>query len=331
MAQVYYDKDANLDVLKGRKVAIIGYGSQGHAQAQNLRDSGAEVIVSDLPGTDNWNKAIQDGFKPMSASEASAQGNIIQILTEDEVQPKVYKNEVEKNLTKGKTLLFSHGFNIHYGQIVPPADVDVIMVAPKGPGHLVRRVYTEGAGVPALIAIQQDHSGKAKQTALAYAKGIGATKVGVLETTFKEETETDLFGEQAVLCGGTTALVQAGFETLVEAGYQPEIAYFECLHELKLIVDLMYEGGISWMRYSISNTAEYGDYSRGPRVISEDVRDEMWAILEEIQSGEFAREWILENVANRPVFNASRRNAKEAFIEEVGAKLREMMPYLKRK
>ena len=331
MAKVYYDKDAKLDVLKGRTVAIIGYGSQGHAQAQNLRDSGVDVIVSDLPNTPNWKQAVKDGFKPMSASDASAQADIIQILTEDEVQPKVYKNEVEKNLKKGKTLLFSHGFNIHYGQIVPPADVDVIMVAPKGPGHLVRRVYTEGAGVPALIAIYQDASGKAKETALAYAKGIGAMKVGVLETTFKEETETDLFGEQAVLCGGTTALVTAGFETLIEAGYQPEIAYFECLHELKLIVDLMYEGGISWMRYSISNTAEYGDYTRGPRVINDDVREEMWQILEEIQSGEFAREWILENAANRPVFNAARRNAKEHMIEQVGAKLREMMPYLKKK
>ena len=331
MAKVYYDRDAKLDVLKGRTVAIIGYGSQGHAQAQNLRESGVDVIVSDLPNTPNWKQAVKDGFKPMSASDASAQADIIQILTEDEVQPKVYKNEVEKNLKKGKTLLFSHGFYIHYGQIVPPADVDVIMVAPKGPGHLVRRVYTEGAGVPALIAIYQDASGKAKETALAYAKGIGAMKVGVLETTFKEETETDLFGEQAVLCGGATALVTAGFETLVEAGYQPEIAYFECLHELKLIVDLMYEGGISWMRYSISNTAEYGDFTRGPRVINDDVREEMWQILEEIQSGEFAREWILENAANRPVFNAARRNAKEHMIEQVGAKLREMMPYLKKK
>ncbi len=289
-----------------------------------------DVIVSDLPGTENWNQAIKDGFTPVSAAEASAKGDIIQILTEDEVQPKVYKNEVEPNLTQGKTLLFSHGFNIHFGQIVPPANVDVIMVAPKGPGHLVRRVYTEGAGVPALIAIQQDASGKAKDTALAYAKGIGATKVGVLETTFKEETETDLFGEQAVLCGGCTALVQAGFETLVEAGYQPEIAYFECLHELKLIVDLMYEGGMSYMRYSISNTAEYGDYTRGPRVVNEDTKDEMWEILSEIQSGEFAKEWILENQANRPTFNASRREAKESLIEEVGTKLREMMPYLKK-
>lgn len=331
MAKVYYDQDANLDLLKGRKVAIIGYGSQGHAQAQNLRDSGVDVIVSDLQGTANWDQAIKDGFKPVSASEASKLGDIIQILTEDEVQPKVYKSEVEPNLTPGKTLLFSHGFNIHFVQIVPPTNVDVIMVAPKGPGHLVRRVYTEGAGVPALIAIYQDASGKAKETALAYAKGIGATKVGVLETTFQEETETDLFGEQAVLCGGASALVTAGFETLVEAGYQPEIAYFECLHELKLIVDLMYEGGISYMRYSISNTAEYGDYVTGPRIITDETREEMWKILEEIQSGEFARKWILENVANRPTFNASRRMAKEHMIEEVGKSLRDMMPYLKKK
>jgi len=331
VAKVYYDRDANLEVLKGRKVAIIGYGSQGHAQAQNLRDSGVDVVVSDLPGTPNWDKAVKDGFKPVSALEASAQGSIIQILTEDEVQPRVYKDEVEKNLSEGKTLLFSHGFNIHFGQIIPPANADVIMVAPKGPGHLVRRVYTEGGGVPSLIAVQQDFTGKAKETALAYAKGIGATRVGVLETTFKEETETDLFGEQAVLCGGATALVLAGFETLVEAGYQPEIAYFECLHELKLIVDLMYEGGIGWMRHSISNTAEYGDYTRGPRIITDETREEMWQILDEIQKGEFAREWILENVANRPTFNAYRRMAKEHMIEEVGARLREMMPYLKRK
>jgi len=329
-AKVYGEKDAKLEVLKGKKVAIIGYGSQGHAQAQNLRDSGVDVIVSDLPGTDNYKQAEKDGFKPVSASEASKQADIIQILTEDEVQPKVYKNEVEANLKKGKAILFSHGFNIHFNQIVPPADVDVIMVAPKGPGHLVRRQYVEGRGVPALIAVHQDASGKAKDIALAYAKGIGATRVGVLETTFKEETETDLFGEQAVLCGGCTALVQAGFETLVEAGYQPEIAYFECLHELKLIVDLMYEGGISWMRYSISNTAEYGDYTRGPRVINELVREEMQDILAEIQSGEFAREWILENQANRPVFNAARRQASEMLIEQVGARLRKMMPWLKK-
>jgi len=330
-AKVYYDSDADLNVLKGKKVAIIGYGSQGHAQAQNLRDSGVEVIVSDLPGTPNWDLAVKHGFKPVSAAEGAKQADLIQILTEDEVQPVVYKNEVEPNLSAGKTMLFSHGFNIHFGQIVPPKEVDVIMVAPKGPGHLVRRVYTEGAGVPALIAIQQDASGKAKGKALAYAKGIGATKVGVLETTFEEETETDLFGEQAVLCGGCTALVQAGFQTLVEAGYQPEIAYFECLHELKLIVDLMYEGGMDYMRYSVSNTAEYGDYTRGPRVISDDVKMEMEDILAEIQSGEFAREWILENKAGRPVLNAARRHSRESYIEEVGSELRKMMPWLKKK
>lgn len=329
-AKVYTDTDASLDVLKGKKIAIIGYGSQGHAQAQNLRDSGVDVVVSDLPGTDNYKKAEQDGFMPISAALATKQADVIQILTEDEVQPRVYKSEVEPNLSAGKALLFSHGFNIHFNQIVPPADVDVIMVAPKGPGHLVRRQYEEGRGVPALIAIQQNPSGNAKEIALAYAKGIGATRVGVLETTFKEETETDLFGEQAVLCGGCTALVQAGFETLVEAGYQPEIAYFECLHELKLIVDLMYEGGISWMRYSISNTAEYGDYSRGPRVIDDMTKEEMKDILSEIQSGEFAREWILENQANRPVFNAHKRRTKELLIEKVGARLREMMPWLKK-
>ncbi len=330
-AKVYYDKDANLDVLKGKKIAIIGYGSQGHAQAQNLRDSGLEVIVSDLPGSDNWKLAEEHGFKPMVAAEAAKAADLIQILTEDEVQGVVYKNEVEAGLSAGKTLLFSHGFNIHFGQIVPPKDVDVIMVAPKGPGHLVRRVYTEGAGVPALIAVKQDASGKAKDTALAYAKGIGATKVGVLETTFEEETETDLFGEQAVLCGGATALVQAGFETLVEAGYQPEIAYFECMHELKLIVDLMYEGGMDYMRYSISNTAEYGDYTRGPRVVSDEVKDEMAEILYEIQSGEFAREWLLENKVGRPVLNAARRHSSESLIEEVGGELRKMMPWIKQK
>jgi len=330
-AKVYYDKDADLAVLKGKKIAIIGYGSQGHAQAQNLRDSGLDVIVSDLPGTENYKKAKADGFSPVSASEAAKQASIIQILTEDEVQPRVYKSEVAEHMTEGKALLFSHGFNIHFGQIVPPENVDVFMVAPKGPGHLVRRMYTEEMGVPALIAVQQDYTKHAKQLALAYAKGIGATRVGVLETTFAEETETDLFGEQAVLCGGCTALVQAGFETLVEAGYQPEIAYFECLHELKLIVDLMYEGGMGWMRYSISNTAEYGDYTRGPRVINEDVREEMRQILSEVRSGEFAREWILENQANRPVFNAARRHAKELMIEKVGQGLREMMPWLKKR
>lgn len=329
-AKVYYDADADLGFLKGKKVAIIGYGNQGHAQAQNLRDSGIDVIVSDLPGSDNYKLAVEQGFKPVSASEAAKAADVIQILTEDESQSKVYKNEVEANLVAGNTLLFSHGFNIHFSQIIPPKDVDVIMVAPKGPGALVRRVYTEGAGVPALIAVFQNASGNAKETALAYAKGIGATKVGVLETTFEEETETDLFGEQAVLCGGCSALIQAGFETLVEAGYQPEIAYFECLHEMKLIVDLIYEGGITKMRKSISNTAEYGDYSRGYRVINEDVKEEMRCILDEIQSGDFAKEWLLENQAGRPTFLASRRHSQEHMIEEVGARLREMMPWIKK-
>jgi ketol-acid reductoisomerase len=290
MAKMYYDKDADLGVLKGTKVAIIGYGSQGHAQAQNLRDSGVDVIVAELKGTPNYKIALDHGFKPISAAEASKRADIIQILAQDNLQAQLYKTEIVENLKKGKTLVFSHGFNIHYGQIVPPPEVDVIMVAPKGPGHLVRREFERGAGVPSLIAVYQDFSKKAKKKALAYAKGIGATRAGVLETTFGEETETDLFGEQAVLCGGASELVKAGFDTLVEAGYQPEIAYFECLHELKLIVDLMYEGGISYMRYSISDTAEYGDMTRGRRVVSEETREEMRAILQEIQSGEFARE-----------------------------------------
>lgn len=331
MAKMYYDKDADLGVLKGSKVAIIGYGSQGHAQAQNLRDSGVNVIVAELEGTPNFKLAIEHGFKPVSASQASKEANIIQILAQDNVQAKLYTNEIEKNLKKGDTLVFSHGFNIHYGQIVPPKFVDVIMIAPKGPGHLVRREFTSGAGVPSLMAIYQDFTKKAKQKALAYAKGIGATRAGLIETTFAEETETDLFGEQAVLCGGASELVRAGFDTLVEAGYQPEIAYFECLHELKLIVDLMYEGGISYMRYSISDTAEYGDMTRGRRVINEDTREEMRQILEEIRSGEFAREWILENMAGRPVYNAIKRMDSEHLIEQVGKQLRSMMKWIRRK
>ncbi|MDQ2730791.1 MAG: ketol-acid reductoisomerase [Armatimonadota bacterium] len=328
MAKVYYDQDADLQALQGKKIAIIGYGSQGHAQAQNLRDSGLDVIVSNRPGSDNHRLAGSHGFNPVSAAEAAKEADVINILVPDELQAALYKSEIEPQLTDGKTLMFSHGFNIHFGQIIPPKNVDVIMVAPKGPGHLVRRVYTEGSGVPALIAIYQDASGGARQTALAYARGIGATRVGVLETTFQEETETDLFGEQTVLCGGASALVMAGFETLVEAGYQPEIAYFECLHELKLIVDLMYEGGIAGMRYSISNTAEFGDLTRGPRIVNEDTRKEMKKILGEIQNGQFAREWIGENAANRPVFNALRRRGAEHRIEQVGKELREMMPYL---
>ncbi len=331
MAKMYYDKDADLKVLKGVKVAIIGYGSQGHAQAQNLRDSGIDVIVAELQGTPNFKLALEHGFKPLSAAEASKKADIIQILAPDQAQAQLYKNEIKDNLKKGKTLVFSHGFNIHFGQIVPPPDIDVIMIAPKGPGHLVRREFERGAGVPSLIAIYQDYTKQAKKKALAYAKGIGATRAGVIETTFKEETETDLFGEQAVLCGGATELVRAGFDTLVEAGYQPEIAYFECLHELKLIVDLMYEGGISYMRYSISDTAEYGDMTRGRRIISEETREEMRAMLEEIQNGEFAREWILENMAGRPVYNALKKIDSEHLIEKVGKELRAMMGWIRRK
>lgn len=329
MAVVYYDQDADLKNLKGKKIAIMGYGSQGHAQAQNLKDSGLDVVVGLRPNSKSVAAAKEAGLEVMSVAEAAAAADIIQILLPDEAQAKVYSEEIAPHIA-GKVLMFSHGFNIHFNQIVPPEDVDVIMVAPKGPGHLVRRMYTEGQGVPALIAVYQDASGKAKEIGLAYAKGIGATRAGVIETTFKEETETDLFGEQAVLCGGATALVKAGFETLVEAGYQPEIAYFECLNELKLIVDMMYEGGIKYMRYSISDTAEYGDVTRGPRIVDDNVRASMKQILKEVQNGVFAKEWILENQAGRPVFNALRKQEKEHLIEEVGDKLREMMPWLKK-
>ena len=328
--KIYYDSDADLGVLKGKKVAIIGYGSQGHAQAQNLRDSGLDVIVAELEGTPNYDLAKEHGFEPLTAGEASSRADVVQILAQDDVQAMLYRKEVAPHMTEGKTLVFSHGFNIHFGQIQPAAHLDVVMIAPKGPGHLVRSEYEKGAGVPSLVAIHQDATGNALDTALAYAKGLGATRAGVIETTFEEETETDLFGEQAVLCGGVTELVKASFDTLVEAGYQPEIAYFECLHELKLIVDLFYQGGISFMRYSVSDTAEYGDYSRGKRIITEETRETMQEILAEVQSGEFAREWILENQAGRPVFNALRRAEKEHPIEEVGAKLRAMMPWLKK-
>jgi len=331
MAKMYYDKDADLKVLKGKTVGIIGYGSQGHAQAQNLRDSGVEVVVSELPGTSNHALAVAHGFKPMAAADLAKKADIIQILVPDELQARVYKSAVEPEMKKGKTLVFSHGFNIHFNQIVPPAAVDVIMVAPKGPGHLVRSVFTEGGGVPNLIAIFQDASGKAKATALAYSRGIGGTRAGVLETTFAEETETDLFGEQAVLCGGCTALVKAGFETLVEAGYQPEIAYFECMHELKLIVDLMYAKGMAGMRDSISNTAEYGDLTRGPRIVTDETKQTMKRLLADIQKGVFAREWILENQAGKPVLEALRRKERTHLIETVGAKLRGMMSWLKKK
>ncbi|MBN2468453.1 MAG: ketol-acid reductoisomerase [Deltaproteobacteria bacterium] len=331
MAKIYYEQDADLHVLKGKKVAVIGFGSQGHAQALNLRDSGVEVIVSELQGTANYQLALEHGFKPIDAASAAAEGDIIQILIPDDAQAAVYRTAIASHMGAGKTLLFSHGFNIHFNQIVPPQNVDVIMVAPKSPGHLVRREYERGAGVPSLIAIFQDASGNAKATALAYAKGIGATRAGVIETTFKEETETDLFGEQVVLCGGVSELVRAGFDTLVAAGYQPEIAYFECLHELKLIVDLFYEGGINYMRYSVSDTAEYGDLTRGRRIITDETRKEMKKILEEIQSGQFAREWIVENQANRPQFNALRRKDQEHLIETVGKQLRAMMPWIQQK
>lgn len=326
--RIYYDVDADLNVLRGKKVAIIGYGSQGHAQGQNLRDSGVEVIIGQRPGSANYQKAVEDGFNPVSAREAAEEADVVQILVPDHAQAQIYRADIGPHMKAGKTLLFSHGFNIHYGQITGPAGVDVVMVAPKGPGHLVRSEYVRGAGVPSLVAIHQNASGHALQTALAYAKGIGATRAGVLETTFKEETETDLFGEQSVLCGGVSALVKAGFDTLVEAGYQPEIAFFECMHELKLITDLIYRGGLAYMRYSISDTAEYGDLTRGPRIVTEETRKTMKKILSEIQSGEFARDWILENQAGRPMFKAMRETEKRLLIEEVGGRLRAMMPFL---
>lgn len=328
MAKVYYNGDVNEQVLQGKTVAIIGYGSQGHAHAQNLRESGVDVVVGLRPGK-SWDKATEDGFDVHSVQEASAKADVIMILLPDEHQPSIYKDSIEPELGAGKSLVFAHGFNIHFNQIVPPENVDVFLAAPKGPGHLVRRTYTEGAGVPALIAVHQDASGQAKDTALAYAKQIGAARAGVLETTFKEETETDLFGEQAVLCGGTSALVKAGFETLVEAGYQPEIAYFECLHELKLIVDLMYEGGLEYMRYSISDTAQWGDFQAGPRIVTDDTKAEMKAILTDIQKGKFAKGWILENKLNRPEYNAINEAEKNHPLEVVGRELREMMPFVK--
>lgn len=330
MVKVYYDQDGDLAVLNGKKVAVIGYGSQGHAQAQNLKDSGVDVIVGLYEGSSSQARAEADGMTVLTAAEAAAQADVIQILVPDETQAALYRSAIAPHLTGGKALMFSHGFNIHYGQIVPPADVDVFLVAPKSPGHMVRRMYQDGVGVPGLIAIHQDASGKARDIAMAYAKGIGCTRAGVFETSFKEETETDLFGEQAVLCGGVTELIKAGFDTLVEAGYAPEMAYFECLHELKLIVDLINEGGLSFMRYSISNTAEYGDYMVGKRIITDETRAEMKKVLSEVQNGEFAKQWILENQANRPVFNATRRREQDSQIEKVGAELRQMMPWLKK-
>jgi ketol-acid reductoisomerase len=328
MAKIFYDRDANLDLLAGKQIAVIGFGSQGHAHALNLKDSGLNVVVGLRTGSPSWQKVEKAGVEVKPIAEAVKLSEIVVMLIPDEYQPAVYRDFVAPNLEEGNVLTFAHGFNIHFSQIIPPDNVDVIMVAPKGPGHIVRRMYTEGIGVPALLAVYQDYSGSAKEIGLAYAKAIGATKAGVIETTFKEETETDLFGEQAVLCGGTSELIRAGFDTLVEAGYQPEIAYFECLHELKLIVDLIYEQGITGMRESISNTAEFGDLTIGKRVINSQTRQEMKKILADIQSGKFAKEWILENKAGRPIFNALRRKEADHLIEKVGKQLRGMMAWI---
>ena len=330
MIQKYYDKDVDPKAIANKTIAVIGYGNQGRGQALNLKDSGLNVIIGLRPGK-SWDLAKSEGFKVFDVAEAAKIADIIQILVPDELQAGVYRSSIGPNMSKGKVLMFSHGFNIHYGQIVPPADVDVVMVAPKGPGHMVRRTYTEGMGVPALIAVHQDVSGNARSIALAYAQGIGATRAVVFETTFREETETDLFGEQAVLCGGITSLIRAGFETLVDAGYAPEMAYLEVLHETKLIIDLIYEGGFTKMRSAISNTAQFGDLTRGPRVIGDESYMAMEEILEEIQDGTFAKEWILENMVNRPVFNALTRADEEHQIEEVGAEIRAMMPQFQKK
>ncbi|MCD4838231.1 ketol-acid reductoisomerase [Neobacillus sedimentimangrovi] len=329
MAKVLYNGDIQEEVLQGKKIAIIGYGSQGHAHALNLKESGFDVVVGLRPGK-SWDKAVEDGVQVTTVAEATAQADVVMVLLPDELQPKVYEESIKPNLKAGDALVFAHGFNIHFNQIVPPADVDVFLVAPKGPGHLVRRTFTEDAGVPALYAVYQDYTGQAKELALAYAKGIGSARAGVLQTTFQEETETDLFGEQAVLCGGTTALIKAGFETLVEAGYQPEVAYFECLHELKLIVDLLYEGGLEYMRYSISDTAQWGDFVSGPRVVNEETKARMKEVLKDIQTGAFAKGWILENQANRPQFNAINRAENNHPIEVVGRELRALMPFIKK-
>lgn len=329
MAKMYYDNDADLQLLKGKKVAIIGYGSQGHGHALNLKDSGIDVVVGLYEGSKSWKTAQEAGLEVKNVSEAADEADIIMILIPDHIQGQVYEKEIKPYLKKGDALAFAHGFAIVYSQIVPPEYVDVFMIAPKGPGHLVRRTYEQGGGVPCLLAVEQDYTGKAKDIALAYAKGIGGTRAGVIETTFTEETQSDLFGEQCVLCGGVSELVKAGFETLVEAGFQPEIAYFECLHELKLIVDLMYEGGLSLMRYSVSDTAKYGDFTVGKRIITEETRKEMKKVLDEIITGKFAKEWILENQAGRPVFRAIQAKEAEHPIEKVGKELRSMMPWLK--
>ncbi len=331
MSKRYYEIDGNLDFLKGRTVAIVGYGSQGHAHALNLRDSGVNVVVSEAPGTPAWLKAESAGLKVLTTPEAAKAADVIMILVPDHVQAAVYNADIAPHMTKGKTLMFAHGFNIHFKQIAAPADCDVTMIAPKAPGHRVRELFTEGVGVPALVAVHQNASGQALERALAYAMALGCLKAGVIETTFKEETESDLFGEQAVLCGGASELIKAGFDTLVEAGYAPEIAYFECLHELKLIVDLIQEGGLAYMRFSVSDTAEYGDYTRGPRIVNEQTRAEMRKILSEIQSGAFAKEWIEENKSGRKNFLAMREAARHSQVEEVGRELRAMMPFLKKK
>ncbi|BAM47779.1 MAG: ketol-acid reductoisomerase [Amphibacillus sp.] len=330
MAKVVYNDQIQEDVLKGKKIAIIGYGSQGHAHALNLKESGFDVVVGLRKGK-SWDQAYEDGLDVKTVAEASKEADVIMILLPDENQPQVYKESIEANLEEGNALVFAHGFNIHYSQITPPENVDVFLVAPKGPGHLVRRTFEEGAGVPALYGIYQDYTGNARELALAYAKGVGAGRAGILETTFQEETETDLFGEQAVLCGGATSLVKAGFETLVEAGYQPEVAYFECLHELKLIVDLMYESGLEGMRYSISDTAQWGDFVSGPRVINDETKARMKDVLTDIQTGKFAKDWILENQANRPQFNAINQAEKNHLIEKVGRELRDLMPFVKQR
>ncbi len=327
-AKVYYDKDADLSLLKGKTIAILGYGSQGHGHAQNLRDSGCKVVVAELPHTANYEQAIKDGFKPVSIEEAVKQGDLITILLPDELQADIFRDQIRENLSPGNVLVCSHGFNVHYGQFNLPPGVATILVAPKGPGHLVRAEYVRGAGVPCLIGLGEGAGDAERNLSLAYAKGIGGTRAGVIETTFAEETETDLFGEQVVLCGGLSALIKAGYETLVEAGYQPEMAYFECMHEVKLIVDLMYEGGLNFMRYSISNTAEYGDYTRGPRLVTEETKAEMKKILKEIQEGDFALEWILENKANAPRFKALRRQERQHGVEQVGRQLRRLMSWI---
>ncbi|NLM36862.1 MAG: ketol-acid reductoisomerase [Firmicutes bacterium] len=329
MAKMYYEQDCNLELLKGKTVAVIGYGSQGHAHALNLHESGVKVVVGLYEGSKSWKVAEEAGLKVATAAEAARQAEIIMILVNDEKQPRIYAESIAPHLKAGKSLAFAHGFNIHYGQIVPPADVNVFMVAPEGPGHTVRSQYQEGRGVPCLVAVYQDATGNAMDLALAYAAGIGGARAGILETTFQEETETDLFGEQAVLCGGLCELIKAGFETLVEAGYQPESAYFECLHEMKLIIDMIYKGGLSLMRYSISDTAEFGDYTTGKRIITEETRKEMKKILQEIKDGTFARKWLLENQVNRPYFNARRRMEQESQIEQVGRELRKMMSWNK--